>query len=471
MGFTFHLKFFSFNRTITISRQWIQFLLIAAVILGTAVISFWGSRNIYIMIVALLVGAGVLIGLIKQPNYGFILILLSAAFMPFSGPSGLNAAMLMVVLMLGLWLMDILVVKRNFVLIRSRLLLPIIFFLVISVIALLMGQIPWFIFARQAPMDSQLGGFSIFIFSIGAMLLAAYLIKDLRWLQIIVWTFIVIGALYVLGRTLQFPLTDLIYQRGFVAGSMFWTWLVALAASQIIYNDQLSRRIKALLIGVVLLTFYVAIVQAYDWKSGWLPPLVALGILIVNRYRKLALLAIPVALFAGSYIVLDLIASDDYSWGTRLDAWKIVLEISRVSPILGMGFSNYYWYTPLFPIRGWRVSFNSHSQYVDLIAQTGYLGLLCFIWLLFETGRLGWGLARKLPNGFAGAYSNGVFAGVIATAVAAFLVDWVLPFVYNIGLTGFRASVLPWIFMGGLVALEQMELQKSKVVKERILDE
>ena len=461
MDFTFHLRFFSFNRTVTISRQWIQFLLIAAVILATTFLSFWGSRNIYMMVVALLVGVAGLFVLLKQPNLGFILILLSAAFVPFSGPSGLNAAMLMVVAMLGLWLMDMLVVKQNFVFVRSRLLLPSISFLVLSVIALGMGQIPWFVFARQAPVDSQLGGFSIFLFSIGAMLLAGHLIKDLRWLQIIVWTFIAIGAFYMLGRAFQLSLIEQIYQRGLTAGSMFWTWLVALAASQIIYNDKLTYRVRALLIGVVLLTLYVAFAQAYDWKSGWLPPLVALGVLIVNRYRKLLLLAIPVAVFAGSYIVLDLIASDDYSWGTRVDAWKIVLEISRVSPILGMGFSNYYWYTPLFPIRGWRVSFNSHSQYVDLIEQTGYLGLLCFVWLFFEAGRLSWGLANKLPGGFARAYSNGVLAGIIATLVAAFLVDWVLPFVYNIGLTGFRASVLPWIFLGGLIAIEQMELRQS----------
>ncbi len=108
---------------------------------------------------------------------------------------------------------------------------------------------------------------------------------------------------------------------------------------------------------------------------------------------------------------------------------------------------------------------------MDLIAQTGYLGLLCFLWLLTEAGSLSWRLANKVTDGFARAYSNGVLAGVIATLVAAFLVDWVLPFVYNIGLTGFRASVLPWIFMGGLIALEQMELQKSQVVKEEILDE
>ena len=38
--------------------------------------------------------------------------------------------------------------------------------------------------------------------------------------------------------------------------------------------------------------------------------------------------------------------------------------------------------------------------------------------------------------------------------VAGLLGDWVLPFVYNIGLQGFKVSVLGWMFLGGLVALE-----------------
>ncbi|MEZ4731874.1 MAG: hypothetical protein R3E79_32540 [Caldilineaceae bacterium] len=31
--------------------------------------------------------------------------------------------------------------------------------------------------------------------------------------------------------------------------------------------------------------------------------------------------------------------------------------------------------------------------------------------------------------------------------------DWVLPFVYNVGLTGMRSAILPWIFFGGLLVL------------------
>jgi hypothetical protein len=463
MDFIFQLKLFSVTRTITINRQWFQFWVIALVLITSSVISFWGGAKAFVLLVVLLVGIAGTIVLIQRPNLGFILLFLGGMFVHFVGPSGLNAVPVTVAFLLGLWIMDMFVVKRQFTFIRSSTMLPILIFLAVSLLALGMGQVPWYVFARQAPLTAQLGGFSIFVFSIGVILLAAHRIKDLRWLQIIVWSFLILSAGYVLGRAVRLPFIDLIYSLGFTAQSMFWTWLVALAAGQLIYNDQLQKRTRVLLFGLLLLTFYVAVVQAFDWKSGWLPPLVALLVLLGNRYRQLVAFAIPIVAIAGVYVTFSLIATDDYSWGTRLDAWRIILEISKVSPILGMGFSNYYWYTPLFPIRGWRVSFNSHSQFVDLIAQTGYLGLFCYVWLLFAVGRLSFHLGAKLSNGFARGYAQAVFAGVVGTLVSSFLVDWVLPFVYNIGLTGFRASILPWIFMGGLIALEQMYLQDSNL--------
>jgi O-antigen ligase len=150
------------------------------------------------------------------------------------------------------------------------------------------------------------------------------------------------------------------------------------------------------------------------------------------------------------------IGAEDYSWGTRLDAWKIVLQIVSISPVLGLGFANYYWYTPLFPIRGWFVRFNSHNQFVDLIAQTGVIGLLCFSWIFLEAGLLGLWLRNRVPDGFPVAYVYGALGGLVGTFVAGWLVDWVLPFTYNIGMSGFRASVIAWIFMGGLAAVEQI---------------
>jgi MFS family permease len=90
----------------------------------------------------------------------------------------------------------------------------------------------------------------------------------------------------------------------------------------------------------------------------------------------------------------------------------------------------------------------------------GYIGFFAFLWLFFELGRLSWRLGHRLPDGFERAYAYGVFAGICASFVAAFLGDWMLPFVYNVGLTGFRASILLWIFVGGVMALEQIYLKK-----------
>jgi hypothetical protein len=462
-----NLKFFSVNQSISNNRRWFQVVIIIVVLIASTMVSFWGSRNIYLLLLLMLVGIAVLLVLLRQLNIGFLLVFLGGMFVPVIGPSGMSAATVMIVFMLGLWIMNMFIIQRNITFVRSSVIMPVVVFLAISLLAFLLGQIPWFVFARQAPLSAQVGGFSIFIFSIGGMLLAANLIKDVRWLKIIVWTYIGLFSIYVISRTLHLNIIAGLYHPGFTAQSMSWTWFVTLVVGQIIFNLSLSRRARWALIAVVMGAFYLSIINGYDWKSGWVPALVSAGLLIGLRYRKLFLYAIPVAGLVVLYLAIDLIGGEGYSWGTRVDAWKILLEIGRVSPLLGMGFANYYWYTPLFPIRGWKVSFNSHNQYIDLIAETGYVGLFVFIWLFFELGRLCWRLTKQLPSGFTLGYVYSVLAGICATLVAAFLGDWVLPFVYNVGLAGFRASIIPWIFIGGVMAVEQMILQNP----EKLADE
>jgi O-antigen ligase len=155
--------------------------------------------------------------------------------------------------------------------------------------------------------------------------------------------------------------------------------------------------------------------------------------------------------------------SDSYSISTRFDAWFIMAEIIKVNPVLGLGFGNYYWYTPLFRIRGWEVQFNSHNNYVDLVAQTGLVGLACFLWFFWESGQLAWRLRNRVPEGFAQAYVYAAMGGLVGTLIAAMLGDWVLPFVYNVGLSGFRTGALAWFFLGGLVVLEKLYVRNKHV--------
>jgi O-antigen ligase len=170
---------------------------------------------------------------------------------------------------------------------------------------------------------------------------------------------------------------------------------------------------------------------------------------------------IPVAAVAAWYLTSGVASSEEYSVSTRLDAWSIVAQIIKSNPVLGLGFANYYWYTPLFHIRGYAVSFNSHNNYVDIVAQTGFVGLICFLLFLWQVGWLGWKLREQVPAGFAQAYVYGALGGLVGIFVVGMMGDWVLPFFYNIGLSGFRSSMFGWLFLGGLVSLEQMVINQK----------
>ncbi len=452
----------SIPQTLAPNRNWLQVAVITAVILMSISAAYWGTTKIHILLLAALVGLGGLLTLLHTPPLGIILIIAAGMFVPFKGPGGLNASILSVVLMLALWLMDMFVVKREFRFVRSRALRPAAFFMIICILAFALGQIPWFVFANQAPLEAQIGGFAIYFFLLASMIMTANLISDIRWLKAIFWVFLGLGYTYVLGRTINLSIVDRIYQHGVYANSVFWMLLICLPLSQAIFNNHLKPRFRVLLILLVGAAFFVALNKQGDWKSGWVPAAVAAAVLVALRFKRLIPLAIPFGVAIAVYLSKDLISTDLYSWGTRLDAWIIVLQISQVSPIIGMGFANYYWYATLFPIRGYAIRFNSHSQFVDIIAQTGILGLLCFFWLLYEAGRLAWRMGNDLPEGFAKAYAHGMFAGVFGAIMAAFLVDWLLPFAYNIGLDGVRGSVLLWLFLGGLVSIEQMYVAKPK---------
>ena len=63
-------------------------------------------------------------------------------------------------------------------------------------------------------------------------------------------------------------------------------------------------------------------------------------------------------------------------------------------------------------------------------------------------------MRAKVEDGFEKAFVYGTLGGWVATLVAATFGDWVLPFVYNVGLGGMRSSILPWIFFGALIMLD-----------------
>ena len=203
--------------------------------------------------------------------------------------------------------------------------------------AFLGGQLPWFDMPG-APLPAQIGGLSVFVLSAGAFLLVAYRVRDLRWLQWITWLFLAIGAIYTVARLIpSFAGVVLQYIQSDATGSLFWTWLAALAFGQALLNRHLSSTWRWLLLGLVVALFYLGIAQNYGWKSGYIPPLVAVAAIIGLRLRYWVLLAVPLAIWAASSFVPRLVASDEYSYNTRVEAWQILLQMLKRNPLLGFG--------------------------------------------------------------------------------------------------------------------------------------
>lgn len=431
-------------------------MLIMGELLLIAALAFMASRSELILVLILPLGVGLVLTFMRWPSLGLVLAPLGGLVIPFTGPSGLNVTMLMVALLLSLWLLDLIVRQRQSQVTQSRTLWPLLSFLAVAVSSFGVGQLPWLTFALHAPLGAQLGGLAIIVLSVATFLLVGNQMKNLHWLSRMTWAFIVVGAASVFIRTVL-PTLGLSTQGLFPqVGTVFYIWLVAVALSQALLNGALHKVLRLALGGLVLVVMYVLFILKFDDKSGWLSAFACIAVIIAARSWRAGLALVLVGVLATLYMWSRLISGDEYSISTRFDAWIIMGQIIKINPILGLGFANYYWYTPLFPIRGYAVSFNSHNNYVDIVAQTGLVGLFCLLWIFWEVGWLGWRLREQVPSGFAQAYIYGALGGLAGMVVAGMLGDWVLPFFYNVGLNGFRSSMIGWLFLGGLVSLEQM---------------
>jgi len=448
------------------SQSQLRPMLVVGELLLIAALAYIASQRQLTLVLILPLCVGVILAFLRWPSLGLIVASGAGLIVPYLGPSGLNVTMILISLLIGLWLLNMLVNQRPLQLVPSRTVWPLLSFLGIAVISFGVGQLPWLTFALHAPLGAQLGGLSIIVLSAGTFLLVANQIHDLRWLSRLTWTFLAIGALYVLIRSVL-PALGLSTRNFFQpVGTVFWIWLIAMAFSQATFNKDLHPGWRLALNGLVLVTLFFLFFLKFGDKSGWLSSFICIAVIIAARSWRAGLALVPVAILAALYMWSGLISTDEYSISTRFDAWSIMAQIIKINPIMGLGFANYYWYTPFFPIRGYAVSFNSHNNYVDIVAQTGLVGLVCVLWIFWEVGWLGWWLRERVPAGFAQAYVYGALGGLTAMVVAGMLGDWILPFFYNIGLNGFRSSMIGWLFLGGLVSLEQMvRLQKFKAAQ------
>lgn len=442
----------------------VRFAIVVSVLAISFAVGNSGSSTRVLMMLAGLGAAVAVLLFLRWPIIALLAIPVANLLVPFSLPTGTQTrvppALVVIPAALCLWLLMQMVSRRT----RLHLPRPSIALIVLSgtaIVAFGAGFLPGFPFASPAPLAAQLGGTAVLVISAIAFVLASNLIDERVHLKALVWISLSLMTLPLLIRIAP-PLGRVFgafISRG-ATGSVMWLWLVAVAASQALLNRKLRNPLRGLLLLVVGGVFYVNMFQGRAWSSGWIPPLVALAVILLMTFPRLGW---PAAIAGSALAVLNwqrvwsglLVGDNTYSLMTRLEAWEIIFEIAKGSPIIGLGPANYYFYTSLYPILGWYVNFSSHNNYVDLFAQTGMLGLLAFLWFAWEMGRALWKMRLSFPDGsFEKAFIVGAIGGLVGMLVAGMLGDWFLPFVYNIGIEGMRASLLGWLMLGGAMALK-----------------
>lgn len=454
------------TRTLSASGKridWIRPAIILGILLASAVLAYMmPSRPMLLLLIGLGPAVTAMIVYLKQPALGMLALVFAAMAVPLSIGTGtdtsLNPVVLLVPALTMLWVLDMALRKKAIRVYRHTSVYLVLALMAAVGLSYVVGQLSWFDISG-AGAAAQLGGLLVFVISGAAFLLAAHTLEE-RWLSRVTYLFIGLGSILVVARIIP-PLGSIVnrFVVGGAYGSVFWIWLVALPAGLALFHDRLSANKRAALAFIALMTLFVGFFRSGEWASGWAPPLVALLILIWLRFPRWGWTALFIAtlVFITEFDRFWLLATSNESWLARRQAWQIVLDTVAVNPLLGLGPSNYYFYVQQATIMGWggawSVKFSSHNNWVDLIAQTGLIGTLLFIAFSISIARVGWRIYTHYPDGFARGYATACIAGLIGTLISGLLGDWFLPFVYNVGLEGMRASIMLWIFLGGLLSL------------------
>ena len=403
-------------------------------------------------------GGFVVLLCLNSPGFGLALLPLVSAAVPVSIGTGTQsqvvAGLLFALLLLAMWAVRA-AVSGELTLVSSPVNLPILALMLAWTLAYVYSNAvrpPIIRLWPSFPM-AQVGGLGVTLVSAGILLMAMNVGLELRWIRTATWSLIGIGVLGVVPvylraeHLIQFLST----------GGLFTMWVVALAYGQALFNRELPKWGRVALLALVGAWLYKAAVMQTLWASGWVPTLAAVVTITFFRSKPAFL-----ALMLGGSIVAA--SRFDVMYGaiwtpqvnegdmSRLDIWEQAWQLLMRFPALGTGPAGYaVYYMSLYADSAFSMS--SHSNYVDVLLQTGFIGGVAFLWTLLALLVVGWRAIRCAPSGFAEGYAHGAFGGLVGVLVAMALGDWFIPFVYNVGIGGFRYTIHSWVFLGLLASL------------------
>lgn len=444
-------------------HRWATLLLMAGVILGILAYSvLFGAmaKNIRDMrtLLLLMVPAGIFASMFAAQYFRFAVLLLPifALAVRFSFATGTEsrvpASLALVLLLTTIWCASMYL--RGWKLVPSPLNRPLLVFGAICIMSLFWGII-WrdpIVIERPTFIITQIGSLLTFLASISAALLIGNFVTTVRQLKYLVWVFLILLGSMTFTRIYGLPLR-------LNSGGLWGTWLVTILLGLIMVQPKLRWYWRLVLLVVLLMTLHLNVIVGSLWLSGWLPSIVAIFVVTFLHSRRAFFILLIVGALAFQTSTVRTFLEDvnqanvEEGSTSRLDIWERNLIIINDHWLLGTGPAGYAIYNLTYFAFDAR---SSHSNYFDIAAQFGIVGLGAWFWLSIVSVREGWGLIQRASPGFLRTLAIIATGGWICALFAMIFGDWVLPFAYNITISGFSFTVFSWIFLGTLISIRQL---------------
>lgn len=401
--------------------------------------------------------------LLQNLKYAPLVILVTGGFIPLSIPTGrgspIVASLALSLAVAVFWILKIAEVDKRIDLKSSPVNRPAFGFIIVTLVSLVWSNLfrdpsiyvpSFFVFV-------QLGAAGVMVISPLVMLMVGNFVHEERLLKLMVAVMLILG---VFGLIENFGHVDLFSNTGGLTSM----WVIALCAGLALFMDRLPLFYKIFFIALGGLWILWNFVLNLSWIAGWLPGLVALGVISFIRSKRLVFVLVVILVsyyfLNQAFILKDLNSESQTSGDSRVAAWQMNWTVTKDHLLFGAGPAGYtVYYMTLFPTN----AMATHNNYIDIISETGIVGTFFYLWMFAALVVQGYRLVRRLRGrkDFYEALSISAFAGLIACIVIMGFGDWLLPFAYTQTIAGYNYTVYSWLFIGTLLAIDQMTREKD----------
>jgi O-antigen ligase len=185
-----------------------------------------------------------------------------------------------------------------------------------------------------------------------------------------------------------------------------------------LYPFERKKYRKLLLLGLIASSVYVLLFVFS--RGAYVAFLIGLLFIGIFKERKLLVFA-AVLLFAWQVLLPKSVQERitmtyqagelDPSAQTRLDLWQEALDMTSHNPIMGSGYDTYEY------LRGASKYTDTHNYYLKVLVETGFVGLLFFLWLLWKMLYQGQTLFFRAEDPFLKALGLAFAALIVGTIV------------------------------------------------------